>query len=398
MSRRATTLSLLCLGLVLTLVLLSGAPVARAEPTATPHLAGGAALVLSAYPAYTPDPVRSFLEGRAVDMRPGGMDTLYGHGRLSLGDPPLKSVFLPVVQKMLVPVAGAVPLPGLPYSLAVNPGNNRLYVARFGASDVAILDLGTLGWVTNRPLDEHPYVVRVNPTLGRGYAAYGSPLYVFSCADHSLLGQIATYVGAAYALAVDSSNHRVYVGVCTMLVGHQDKVEVYNGTSNNLVGSVDVGVSPDFEQIGVAVNRTTGLAYAAYTGDGKIAIISSGAVLQGRITPSQMDWQPWLVVNAVTNRLYLSGRDKTVVIDLNSNSEVGTLSHTGLLAVDETRNRIYVCDGSRYVYVYDGATNSGVREFDLGGWYGVADIAYDPGTHRVLMAAASSNLIGYVTD
>jgi hypothetical protein len=54
---------------------------------ATPHVAGATALVLSAFPAYTPDQLQSFLEERAVDMGPSGMDTIYGHGRLYLGDP-----------------------------------------------------------------------------------------------------------------------------------------------------------------------------------------------------------------------------------------------------------------------------------------------------------------------
>ncbi|MFO7742596.1 MAG: S8 family serine peptidase [Anaerolineae bacterium] len=55
---------------------------------ATPHVAGGAALVLGAYPSHTPDELQSFLEERAVDMGPAGMDTISGHGRLYLGDPP----------------------------------------------------------------------------------------------------------------------------------------------------------------------------------------------------------------------------------------------------------------------------------------------------------------------
>lgn len=55
---------------------------------ATPHVAGAAALVASAYPAYTPAELQSFLEGRAVDMGASGQDTVYGYGRLYLGDPP----------------------------------------------------------------------------------------------------------------------------------------------------------------------------------------------------------------------------------------------------------------------------------------------------------------------
>lgn len=55
---------------------------------ATPHVAGAAAVVLSAYSGYTPAQVRSFLEGRAVDMGAGGKDPLFGFGRLNLGNPP----------------------------------------------------------------------------------------------------------------------------------------------------------------------------------------------------------------------------------------------------------------------------------------------------------------------
>ena len=58
---------------------------------ATPHVAGAAALVWSAYPGYSALQVRQFLDGRAIDMGTGayaGYDTVYGWGRLWLGDPP----------------------------------------------------------------------------------------------------------------------------------------------------------------------------------------------------------------------------------------------------------------------------------------------------------------------
>ena len=56
--------------------------------SATPHVAGAAALILQANPSYTPSDVKAFLEGRAVDMGAGGYDYVYGAGRLWLGSPP----------------------------------------------------------------------------------------------------------------------------------------------------------------------------------------------------------------------------------------------------------------------------------------------------------------------
>jgi subtilisin family serine protease len=55
--------------------------------SATPHVAGAAALVWGTNPAYSPGQVQSFLEQRALDQGPAGKDNRYGWGRLYLGDP-----------------------------------------------------------------------------------------------------------------------------------------------------------------------------------------------------------------------------------------------------------------------------------------------------------------------
>lgn len=77
--------------------------------SATPHVAGAAALVKSARPTYSPDQIQSFLQGRAVDMGSAGKDTLYGYGRLYLGAPLSsialnKKVYLPMTIQQPVPV------------------------------------------------------------------------------------------------------------------------------------------------------------------------------------------------------------------------------------------------------------------------------------------------------
>lgn len=65
---------------------------------ATPHVAGAAALVKSAYPSFTPDQIQTYLETNAVDMGPGGMDTLFGYGRLMLPPPP-HLLYLPLIMR-----------------------------------------------------------------------------------------------------------------------------------------------------------------------------------------------------------------------------------------------------------------------------------------------------------
>jgi subtilisin family serine protease len=56
---------------------------------AAAHVAGAAALVRGAHPAYGPDEVYAFFAQRAVDLGAPGWDPVYGHGRLYLGAPPL---------------------------------------------------------------------------------------------------------------------------------------------------------------------------------------------------------------------------------------------------------------------------------------------------------------------
>ena len=56
---------------------------------ATPHVAGAAALIKECYPSYTLAEIRTFLEGRAVDLGSAGKDNLYGCGRLDLGGIPV---------------------------------------------------------------------------------------------------------------------------------------------------------------------------------------------------------------------------------------------------------------------------------------------------------------------
>jgi pSer/pThr/pTyr-binding forkhead associated (FHA) protein len=54
----------------------------------TPHVAGAAALVWSAFPDYSASQVRDYLEGHALDLGPPGPDDAFGHGRLQLPAPP----------------------------------------------------------------------------------------------------------------------------------------------------------------------------------------------------------------------------------------------------------------------------------------------------------------------
>lgn len=55
---------------------------------ATPHVAGAAAQLLSAFPTAAPGEVQDYLQSHAVDSGVAGPDAQFGYGRLLLGSPP----------------------------------------------------------------------------------------------------------------------------------------------------------------------------------------------------------------------------------------------------------------------------------------------------------------------
>ncbi len=295
---------------------------------------------------------------------------------------------------------GVAPVAGEPYSLAINPANSRVYVARAEAEDVAVFTLSGLGWVAGIPLGEGPQAVRVDPVLGQAYAGYGSPLSVLSCADNSVVGVIADGPYAPSELAVSPTNHRVYIADWGVFSGQPDRVHIYDGNNAKRINTVELGVSSNIENIAVAVNGHTGLAYAAYTGDRQIAVIGTDSEIHGRIMPSDMavsPYDPWMAINSATNRLYLRGQNATLVIDLNGNQEVGSLDQVGLIAVDEVRNLVYVQRLSR-IYIYDGVSHAGLRQINLDKYRYVTDIAFDVATRRIFLAAPNDNEVVVVAD
>lgn len=88
----------------------------------TPHVAGAAALVWSAFPEFTAGRVREYLLTHAVDLGPPGPDSGYGYGRLLLPPPPGEAAVLPPVPTalpILPPQFTQVPEPTL---VAFPPG------------------------------------------------------------------------------------------------------------------------------------------------------------------------------------------------------------------------------------------------------------------------------------
>jgi ribosomal protein L32 len=91
-----------------------------------PHVSGAAALVLQAFPGYTPDQVRDFLLSRAIDLGPGGPDTGYGYGRLYLGQAPDLSALIVTTPTPLPSVTPTTSAPGATATITATPERRDL--------------------------------------------------------------------------------------------------------------------------------------------------------------------------------------------------------------------------------------------------------------------------------
>jgi len=82
----------------------------------TPHVAGVAALILEAFPDYSPQDIADFLKSNAIDLGSPGPDYLFGYGRLNIGSPPTIGVLPtpPVIAPTVNPSPTTVPTQVVP--------------------------------------------------------------------------------------------------------------------------------------------------------------------------------------------------------------------------------------------------------------------------------------------
>lgn len=121
--------------------------------SATPHVAGAAALVREAYPEYSPTQIMQFLENLAIDQGSAGYDYLYGAGRLNLGVPPPPkfpwNMFLPAI--MSGKASSTKPVPPVAYWGAGNEVCCSTSAATFSLTSGGVTKSSTLSTCAAEP-------------------------------------------------------------------------------------------------------------------------------------------------------------------------------------------------------------------------------------------------------
>src|ERR671924_954110 len=257
---------------------------------------------------------------------------------------------------------------GDPKNVAVNPNNNTIYVTDYNSSIVSVIEGKTNSVMGSIDVGgSSPTSIAVNPNNNTIYVTdYNSgTISVIDGTTNSVMGSIRAadaVNGAANDVAVNPTTNTIYVanydsGTISVIAGTRTNGTIMTGTTdgrtNRVMGSIDVGSTPNFIQ----VNPTTNTIYVGTYGSSTISII-----------------------NGATNSVMNNSIDVGGVInDIHVHPTTNTIYVASSATDPDTRHR-----ENGTVSIIDGATNREVKRIKVGG--DALDVAVNPNTNTIYVA------------
>jgi YVTN family beta-propeller protein len=307
-----------------------------------------------------------------------------------------------------------------PTRVDVNPDTNYTYVANAASESISAIS-GQMPISSGQKntgigqqtiaLDTRPQFIAVNPNTNTTYAASydSSAVFVINGTTNSVMGSIN--VGDADSdvasdVAVNPNTNTIYVASYDSSAGSliEGTVSVINGTTNSVVRSIAVGgSSPSI----VAVNPNTNTIYVASYDSSTVSVIDGTTnSLMGSINvggaPSDV------AVNPNTNTIYVASSDPDTfsvsgtvsVISGTTNRVVRNITMDGSsptsVAVNPTTNTIYVASyDSNITSVIDGKTNRVVKNITMDG-SPPTSVAVNNATNTIYVASYDSSTVSVI--
>jgi YVTN family beta-propeller protein len=242
---------------------------------------------------------------------------------------------------------------GSPFSVAVNPVTNKIYVTNSGSNNVTVIDGATNANATTTvvAVGLDPEGVAVNTVTNQIYVAneVGDTVTVIDGATNATT-TVAVGTGPR-GIAVNTVTNKIYVAN----VG-SNNVTVIDGATNTTT-TVAAGTQP----VPVAVDPVTNKIYVANEGGTTVTVIDGATNATTTVTVGTAPFG--VAVNPVTNQIYVannSSNNVTVIDGVTNNITTVTAGTEPIaVAVDPVTNKIYVANNSsNNVTVIDGATNT----------------------------------------
>jgi YVTN family beta-propeller protein len=236
-----------------------------------------------------------------------------------------------------------------------------------------------------------PTAVALNPKNNRVYVANGldHTFTVIDGATDAILATMPTFTTPT-DIALNTVKNEIWV--CESDSTGNLFAEAFNGTTFALIKRIALGVGTGRIAVHVHLNRV----YVSNDASTNLSVIDG--LHKTLLTTLTLPCSPYgLTVNTATNLWYVGSKGcidgEVYVIDANTNTLTTTITSTGVsmnyATVDQTHNRVYLTDDVNGMYVVDGATNtlSGLIT-GLNHAHGVANIA---GSQKAVAANMGTN-------
>jgi YVTN family beta-propeller protein len=303
-------------------------------------------------------------------------------------------------------VIATIPVGSRPYTEAINPVTNKIYIANacgndFGTTCAYPFSPGTVTVVDGTTLNTQlvnvgylPYGVAVNPVTNKIYIAN-------QCGDDSACagnGTVTVIDGATlatttvtvesnpYGVAVNSVTNKIYAvngcGTDLSCLTYSGTVSVIDGVSNTVTATVTVGSSPDFPVVNSLTNKIyvgnscgNDPACAQPYSPGTLTVIDGAT---NNPTSVNVGFYPYAVdVNTVTNKIYVANQcgddaycGSTATMTVIDGASLATTDvaiggyYPYAIAVNSATNKIYVPTECYSDVSCQGASNGTVSAID----------------------------------
>src|SRR3989449_5218977 len=206
-------------------------------------------------------------------------NTIYLTGGGSSGSVPGSRLF--VVSGSNNTVLRTIGIGSGPFSIAVNPNSNVVYVANFTDRTISVVDGSLKSVISTVPVNGAPDGLAVNPGTNRLYVndVTHNALLVLDASTYAILAQVP--VGSfPNAVDLNPKTNRVYV-----VNSAGGSVTIVDGNTNAVVSILKVGNFPPR----VAADPVTNFVYVTTQNSDTVSVIRGGPPTTSRVTVATQD-------------------------------------------------------------------------------------------------------------
>ena len=158
-----------------------------------------------------------------------------------------------------------------PYSVALNPNTNTIYVTNYNSNNVSVINGATNTVTTTVTVGTNPYGVTVDPNTDTIYVTNfnSNNVSVIDGATNTVTTTVSVGTNP-YGVAVNPNTDTIYVTNF-----NSNNVSVIDGATNTVTATISAGTNP----VRVAVNPTTNTIYVANFSSNNVSVIDGATTL-----------------------------------------------------------------------------------------------------------------------